>query len=118
MQETEGLYWGQYLRQIERDQTCQSGVPKYFGWNKLEWFIPSDFQPKFPEFWSEWKARLNSNEVARVSYIQELQEALRMLFIISTCSLLYRSLCYECVTSYCVTNVHAHELRGRGPMIV
>ena len=26
--------------------------------------------------------------------------------------------CYECVTSYCVTNVHAHQLRGRGPIIV
>ena len=26
--------------------------------------------------------------------------------------------CYECVTSYCVTKVHAHQLRGRGPMIV
>ena len=43
MQETEKLYWGQYLFQIERDQIGQSGVPKYFGWTKLEWFIPSDF---------------------------------------------------------------------------
>ena len=82
MQEKEELYWGQHLCQIERDETGQSGVPKYFGWTKLEWFIPSDFYPKFPEFWVEWKARLNPNEVARACYTQELQVALRMLFII------------------------------------
>ena len=78
MQETEELCWGQH--------------PKYFGWTKLEWFIPFDFWPKFQEFWREWKARLNSNELAKVCYIQELQVALRMLFIIPTCSLLYRGL--------------------------
>ena len=78
MQETEELYWGQH--------------PKYFGWTKLEWFIPFDFWPKFQEFWSEWKAGLNPNELAKVCYIQELQVALRMLFIITTCSLLYRGL--------------------------
>ena len=50
------------------------------------------FLTKISEILGEWKAGLNPNEVARVCYIQELQVTLRMLFIISTCSLLYRGL--------------------------
>ena len=35
--------------------TLKAG-PKFSGWTKLKWSVPLMYQPKFLEFWVEWKA--------------------------------------------------------------
>ena len=69
-QDTKERYWGQQFCQMERDISVRpteitgpvkvdhlQSWPEYSGRTKSKWLM---YQSKFPEFWVEWKAPVNS----------------------------------------------------------